>query len=51
MYYDLNYLKGQTIAGTKQKQLGLAFLRFFFFLLKLPKRKMSSVCLNKRETH
>ena len=30
MYYDLNYLKGQTIAGTKQKQLGLAFLRFFF---------------------
>ena len=31
MYYDLNYLKGQTIAGTKQEQLGLAFLRFFFF--------------------
>ena len=50
MYYDLNYLKGQTIAGTKQEQLGLAFLRFYFWL-KLPKRKMPSVCLNKRETH
>lgn len=39
MYYDLNYLKGQTMAGTKKKQLGLAFLRFFFFLTETSQAK------------
>ena len=40
MYYDLNYLKGQTIAGTKQEQLGLAFWRFlYFFYWNFPSEK------------
>lgn len=39
MCYDLNYLKGQTIAGTKQEQLGLAFWRFLFFFTETSQAK------------
>ena len=49
MYYDLNYLKGQTMAGTKKKQLGLAFLRFFFFYWNFPSEKcQASAWINEK---